>query len=204
MSFCPPPMRRPLLLLPLLLWALLWPPTGCKSAEPVNQVGVEDVAPLSELNVVELTQDLDFTETLSASVLPFLSSQAKVRVECNVTYKYFYDFQNDGYAMRVDQTPAGRVLTFGAPPLKMQRPLVNTSRISYPERSLLINEEDKAVQILETLGDKLAGYGEERLEAPQVQIEAKASLESFLLGLMQQAGVAVEAVEITPYRGGAS
>ncbi|MEO1632837.1 MAG: hypothetical protein AAFU38_18865, partial [Bacteroidota bacterium] len=86
------------LVLPLLL-------VGCKKQERlVRTLGVEDVAPLTELNLAEVILDVTFTETVSERAFVFLKSDAEIRVDANVTYKYFLDFRNDGYSMALIPT----------------------------------------------------------------------------------------------------
>jgi hypothetical protein len=192
-------MRR----VPLLLLLLVVLLTGCKRQEQlVRTLGVADVAPLTELNLAELTQDVSFTQTVSARAFVFLKSDAEIRVDANVTYKYYLDFQEDGYEM--DLVPAdstgegGQVLLFDAPPVRVQKPIVNASDVTYPRRGLLVNEEAEAVEILEYLTDRLTAFGQEKLDTdPAIQRECEVSLKGFLLGLMQQTGIEVEDVVVT-------
>ncbi|MEM6782712.1 MAG: hypothetical protein AAF624_03145 [Bacteroidota bacterium] len=184
------------LVIPLLL-------VGCKKQERlVRTLGVEDVAPLTELNLAELILDVTFTETVSERAFVFLRSDAEIRVDANVTYKYFLDFRNDGYSMALipaDSLGEGaQILRFDAPPIRVQKPIVNTSEVTYPRRGLLVNEEAEAVEILEYLTERLVDFGEDKLETdPAVQQECEASLRGYLEGLMQQTGIEVADVVVT-------
>ncbi|MEL6445514.1 MAG: hypothetical protein AAFQ86_14905 [Bacteroidota bacterium] len=188
------------LVLPLLL-------VGCKKQERlVRTLGVEDVAPLTELNLAEVILDVTFTETVSERAFVFLKSDAEIRVDANVTYKYFLDFRNDGYSMALiptdslndGQRKSAQVLRFDAPPIRVQKPIVNSSEVTYPRRGLLVNEEAEAVEILEYLTERLEDFGEDKLETdPAVQQECKASLKGYLQGIMQQTGIEIADVIVT-------
>ncbi|MEM9999191.1 MAG: hypothetical protein AAF809_15915, partial [Bacteroidota bacterium] len=176
---------------------------GCKKQERlVRTLGVEDVAPLIELNLAELNLDVTFTETVSERAFVFLKSDAEIRVDASVTYKYYLDFRNDGYSMALipaDSLGDGaRVLRFDAPPIRVQQPIVNRSDVTYPRRGLLVNEEAEAVEILEYLSDRLVDFGQEKLDTdPAVQNECEASLKGYLQGIMQQTGIEVADVIVT-------
>ncbi|MEL6770187.1 MAG: hypothetical protein AAFP18_03905 [Bacteroidota bacterium] len=188
------------LVLPLLL-------VGCKKQERlVRTLGVEDVAPLTELNLAEVILDVTFAETVSERAFVFLKSDAEIRVDANVTYKYFLDFRNDGYSMALiptdslndGQRESAQVLRFDAPPIRVQKPIVNSSEVTYPRRGLLVNEEAEAVEILEYLTERLEDFGEDKLETdPAVQQECEASLKGYLQGIMQQTGIEIADVVVT-------
>ena len=188
----------------LLLLSVLLTAAGCRgSQESARAVGVEAVTPLAELHLVDVTQDVAFTETLSERALLFIKSEAQVRVEANVTYKYFLDLKDDGYEMVVDERPVDgqkkpeRVLVFRRPALRMQTPIVNRSRVTYPQRGVLVNEEAEAVAILQTLTPRLVAVGETKLADPGLHAEAEAALAAYLAGLARQTGLAFDRVEIT-------
>lgn len=181
--------------------------TACKRQEKiVRTIGVEDVAPLTELNLAELNLDVTFTETINERAFVFLKSAAEIRVDANVTYKYYLDFGNDGYRMAlipVDSSATqpedgARVLRFDAPPVRVQKPIVNRSEVTYPRRGLLVNEEAEAVEILEYLTDRLVDFGQEKLDTdPAVQRECEASLKGYLQGIMAQTGIEIADVIVT-------
>ncbi|MEM8598611.1 MAG: hypothetical protein AAGF99_01715 [Bacteroidota bacterium] len=194
----------------LVVFALAFPLlfVGCKKQERlVRTLGVEDVAPLTELNLAEVVLDVTFTETVSERAFVFLKSDAEIRVDANVTYKYYLDFRNDGYSMAlipVSETGAdslgegARILRFDAPPIRVQKPIVNSSEVTYPRRGLLVNEEAEAVEILEYLTERLEDFGEDKLETdPAVQQECEAALKGYLQGIMQQTGIEVADVIVT-------
>ena len=163
---------------------------------------MEAVTPLAELHLVDVTQDVAFTETLSERALLFIKSEAQVRVEANVTYKYFLDLKRDGYEMAVDERPVEgqkqpeRVLVFRRPALKMQTPIVNRSRVTYPQRGVLVNEEAEAVAILQTLTPRLMDVGQAKLADPGLHADADAALAAYLDGLARQTGLAFDRIEI--------
>jgi hypothetical protein len=190
---------------PVLLVFCLLAAVGCRgSQESARAIGVEAVTPLAELHLVDVTQDVAFTETLSERALLFIRSEAQVRVEANVTYKYYLDLKGDGYEMSVDERPVEgekrpeRVLVFRRPELKMQTPIVNDSRVTYPQRGVLVNEEAEAVAILETLTPRLVEVGATKLRDPGLHAEADAALAAYLEGLARQTGLPFDRVEILP------
>ena len=196
--------RRYFLVMRALVFLLvLVAAAGCRgSQESARAVGVEAVTPLAELHLVDVTQDVAFTETLSERALLFIKSEAQVRVEANVTYKYYLDLKQDGYEMGMEERPVEgqkrpeRVLVFRRPELRMQTPIVNDSRVTYPQRGVLVNEEAEAVAILETLTPRLVEVGRTKLRDPGLHAEAEAALATYLDGLARQTGLAFDRVEV--------
>ncbi|MBN1479520.1 hypothetical protein EH223_16500 [candidate division KSB1 bacterium] len=149
----------------------------------------------TQLILASQTTNINFIEEVSKSVLGILKSDAKVKVTSNVTYDFYVDFMNDGYDATLDKKE--KILYFSAPPIRVKKPVINASSVSFPETGILVNEPQEAVRILETLTDNFIDEGLALLQEPKVMAMCTEKLQDYMLGLCTEFGYTVERVDVT-------
>lgn len=149
---------------------------------------------LTQLVLATETKNLTFTDTTVQKILGFKVGSAQIRVTANVTFDFYLDFDKDEYAMSYDE--ATQVLTFRAPPLRVKKPVINGAQVSYPEKSILINEEQKAIGKLETLTGEFIDEGEELVRQGYVIDKCNEMLKSYLSDLCKKLGYQVKDIKI--------
>ncbi|MBD3346437.1 MAG: hypothetical protein GF401_15395 [Chitinivibrionales bacterium] len=178
-------------LIPLLLSGLLF---SC--AKQTTRVSYpEKFEGLTQLVLASETKTMVFTDTTVQKVLGIKISSAQVKVTSSVTFDFYLDFDKDDYTMKY--SASGDTLKFTAPPLRVKKPVINSTTVSYPEKSFLINEQDKAVRKLEKLTDEFMDEGEELLKKGYVKEKCREMLRKYLLDLGKKSGYPVKTVIIT-------
>ena len=151
---------------------------------------------LTQLVLASQTKNITFVEDVSKSILAIFKSEAKVQVTSNVTYDFYIDFEKDGYTMNFSEN--GEELNFSAPQIRVKKPVINNSSVSYPATGLLVNEDREAVMILESLTERFIQEGEEMLNEPKVMNMCEEKLKTYLMGVCNKFGYAkVKTVNIT-------
>ncbi len=148
----------------------------------------------TQLVLASQTANVDFIEKVSKNVLGILKSNAKVKVTSNVTYDFYIVFLADSYDATWDKKE--KTLYFTAPPIRVKKPVINTSTVSFPETGIFVNEPMEAVRILETLTDNFIEQGLALLEEPKVLAMCKEKLQDYLLGLCQEFDYEVDKVVV--------
>lgn len=149
----------------------------------------------TQLVLASQTMNVDFVEDISKRLLGIFPSNAKVKVTSNVTYDFYVDLKNDGYSAVLDKDL--KLLKFTAPPIRVKKPVINASSVSYPETGLLVNEDREAIAILESLTDRFVAEGQNLLQEDRVIATCTEQLQNFLLNLCSEMGHKVDKVEIT-------
>lgn len=149
----------------------------------------------TQLVLASQTMNVDFTEDVSKRLLGLFPSNAKVKVTSNVTFDFYLDFDKDGYEAMLDKK--AHALRFAAPPIRVKKPVINASTVSYPETGLLVNEPQEAVRILESLTDRFVEEGMQLLQDEKVIAMCNEKLENFLRALATDLGHKIETVEIS-------
>jgi hypothetical protein len=149
----------------------------------------------TQLILASQTMNVEFTEDISKRLLGLFPSNAKVKVVSNVTFDFYLDFQKEGYEAVLDKQ--AKSLQFEAPPIRVKKPVINASTVSYPETGLLVNEPQEAVQILESLTDRFIDEGILLLSDEKVMAKCTEKLQDYLLGLVTNLGHDVKQIEIT-------
>lgn len=139
---------------------------------------------LTQLILASETKILSFTDTTVQKVLGFKLGSAQVKVTSSVTFDFYLDFQQDDYTMSFNQT--GDTLVFKAPSLRVKKPVINSSQVSFPEKSFLINEQEAAIQKLEKLTDEFVDEGADLLTKDYVINKCREMLEKHLLSLCKK------------------
>lgn len=176
----------------LLLSAILM---SCSQNRILHLNFTEKFEGQTQLVLASQTMNVDFTEDVSKRLLGLFPSNAKVKVVSNVTYDFYLDFEKDGYEAVLDKQ--SKSLQFEAPPIRVKKPVINASTVSYPETGLLVNEPQEAVKILESLTDRFIDEGLLLLEDEKVKTKCTEKLSSYLTGLVTDLGHSVEKTEIT-------
>ncbi len=149
---------------------------------------------LTQMVLASETKNLSFTDTTVQKVLGFKLGSAQVRVTANVTFDFYLDFDKDGYSM--DYNEETQVLRFEAPALRVKKPIINGAQVSYPEKSILINEEQKAVGKLETLTEEFTDDGEQLLGQKYVVDKCSEMLRNYIEGLCRKLGYSVKSIDV--------
>lgn len=150
---------------------------------------------LTQLVLASQTQNISFTETLKKRAFVVFASKALVQVESNVTFDFYMDFEKDGYQIKLNDDKT--VLHVTAPPIRVKKPVINKSVVSYPQRGILVNEEKEAVAILEDLTERFIREGEKLLEEDRVKTKCNEKLTEYLLGMSKEMGYnKVEKIDI--------
>ena len=176
--------------LPLVLLLL-----SCSQNKIIHLNFTEKFEGLTQLVLASQTTNVDFTEDVSKRLLGVFASHAKVKVISNVTFDFYLDFQDDGYDAKLDKKQ--KTLYFSAPPIRVKKPVINASTVSYPETGLLVNEPAEAVKILESLTDRFIEEGRALLTEEKVQAMCTQKLQEYLLGLCSELGYKVNKVKVT-------
>lgn len=149
---------------------------------------------LTQLVLASQTRNVTFTETVKKRVLGIFVSKAQVKVHSNVTFDFYLDFEKDGYKIELDEDE--KSMTFLAPPIRVKKPIINSSTVSYPETGILVNEDKEAVKILENLTDRFIAEGTALLNEQRVMDMCTEKLSEFLEGLCTEFGYKVETINI--------
>ena len=168
---------------------------ACSPTRIVKLSFTEKFEGQTQLVLASQTANIDFTEDVSKSLLGILKSNAKVKVTSNVTYDFYVDFIEDDYDATLDKKE--RVLFFKAPPIRVKKPVINASTVSFPETGILVNEPQEAVRILETLTDNFIDEGLTLLNDPKVMAMCTEKLQDYMMGLCTEFGHKVERVDVT-------
>ena len=168
---------------------------SCSPQKIVKVTFTEKFEGQTQLVLATQTANVDFTQDVSKSLLGILKSNAKVKVTSNVAYDFYIDFQADSYDATLDKKD--KILNFEAPPIRVKKPVINASTVSFPETGILVNEPQEAVRILETLTDNFIGEGLALLKDPKVMAMCTEKLQNYLLGLCREFGYDVESVVVT-------
>lgn len=150
---------------------------------------------MTQLILASQTATVSFTEDVSKSLLAIFKSHAQVKVVSSVTYDFYVDFQVDGYNARIDKK--AKTLYFEAPPIRVKKPIINNSTVSYPETGILVDEDKEAVKILETLTDRFISEGLVLLKQEKVHKMCEEKLIQYLMGLSKELKHNIEMVEVT-------
>lgn len=150
---------------------------------------------LTQLVLASETKTLVFTDTTVQKVLGFKISSAQVKVTSSVTFDFYLDFDKDGYTMKF--SPSGDTLEFKAPPLRVKKPVINGTNVSYPQKGFLINEQGEAVKKLERLTDEFTDEGEELLREDYVREKCREMLQNYLKDMTGKMGYPVKTVIIS-------
>ncbi len=178
----------------------IWPLALCCcflfcSKSVVKMDAPEKFEGLTQLVLASQTQNISFTETLKKRAFVVFASKAVVQVESNVTFDFYMDFEKDGYKIKLSDDK--KVLHITAPPIRVKKPVINQSTVSYPQRGILVNEEKEAVAILEDLTERFIEEGEKLLEEERVRAKCNEKLSEYLLGLGKEMGYnKVETIDI--------
>jgi hypothetical protein len=183
-------MKKALLLLAAVALFL-----SCAPTKIVKISFTEKFEGQTQLVLASQTANIDFVEDVSKSLLGFLKSDAKVKVTSNVTYDFYVDFLADEYSATLDKKE--KVLYFEAPPIRVKKPVINASTVSYPETGILVNEQQEAIRILETLTDNFIDEGLALLDDPKVMAMCTEKLQDYMMGLTKEFGYKVDRVEVT-------
>lgn len=150
---------------------------------------------LTQLVLASQTTTVSFVEDVSKSLLAIFRSHAQVKVVSSVTYDFYLDFEKDGYDTQLDRK--NQILHFEAPPIRVKKPVVHESTVSFPETGIFVNENKEAVKILEQLTERFITEGEVFLEEERVKNKCHEKLEEYLAGLCNEFGYDVESIEVT-------
>jgi hypothetical protein len=168
----------------------------CSSSKKVTTISYpEKFEGLTQLVLASETKTLSFTDTTVQKILMFKVGSAQVRVTASVTFDFYLDFDKDGYKMHFNG--AGDTLAFEAPLLRVKKPVINNSQVTYPEKHILINEQDKAIQKLESLTEEFIDDGEELLREEYVIEKCREMLKNYLMDLCKKMGYPVKVIIIT-------
>lgn len=179
----------------LLLFSIVTLFIKCSPTKIVKISFTEKFEGQTQLVLASQTANIDFVEDISKSLLVFLKSDAKVKVTSNVTYDFYVDFLADEYSATLDKKD--KVLYFEAPPIRVKKPVINASTVSYPETGILVNEQQEAIRILETLTDNFLDEGLALLKEPKVMAMCTEKLQDYMMGLTKEFGYKVDRVEVT-------
>ncbi len=102
---------------------------------------------------------------------------------------------NDDYDATLNKKE--KTLYFEAPPIRVKKPVINASTVSFPETGILVNEPQEAVRILETLTDNFIDEGKALLKDPKVLGTCTEKLQDYLMSLCREFDYDVEKVEVT-------
>lgn len=164
------------------------------SKHAVRVVYPEKFEGLTQLVLASQTTTVTFTEDVSKRFLAVFRSHAQVRVQSSVTYDFYLDFEQDSYEAQLDKNK--KLLRFNAPPIRVKKPVINQSTVSFPETGILVNENEEAVKILETLTDRFIQEGKHLLKQKRVMDKCEEKLQEYLLGLCRDLNYDVEGVEV--------
>jgi len=167
----------------------------CSPQKIVKITFTEKFEGQTQLVLASQTANVDFTQDVSKSLLGILKSNAKVKVTSNVTFDFYIDFLADSYNATLDKKE--KILHFEAPPIRVKKPVINASTVSFPETGILVNEPQEAVRILETLTDNFIGEGLALLQDPKVMAMCTEKLQDYMLGLSKEFGYDVDSVVVT-------
>ncbi len=179
----------------ILLISLMFILFQCSPTTIVKISFTEKFEGQTQLVLASQTANIDFIEDVSKSLLVFLKSDARVKVTSNVTYDFYVDFLTDEYNATLDKKE--NVLYFEAPPIRVKKPVINASTVSYPETGILVNEQQEAIRILETLTDNFIGEGLALLDEPKVMAMCTEKLQDYMMGLTKEFGYKVDRVDVT-------
>ena len=88
-------------------------------------------------------------------------------------------------------------LFFNAPPIRVKKPIINSTNVDYPEKSFLVNEQEAAVKKLEKLTDEFVEEGEILLTKDYVRDKCKEMLALYMIDLCKKMNYNVKDVIIT-------
>ncbi|MDZ7723184.1 MAG: hypothetical protein U5R06_10365 [candidate division KSB1 bacterium] len=168
---------------------------SCAHQRSVHMNFTEKFEGLTQLVLASQTINVDFTDRISKRILGIFPSNAQVKVTSNVSFDFYIDFDKEGYKAEYDQK--SKTLYFSAPPIRVKKPVINASSVSFPETGLLVNEEREALAILENLTDRFIQEGETLLTREYVREKCHEKCSEFLKGLSSDLGYKVESVELT-------
>jgi hypothetical protein len=180
----------------ILNWAVVIAVFACGCAKQVTKVTYpEKFEGLTQLVLASESKVMSFTDTTVSKILGFKLASSQATVTSSVTYDFYLDFDKDGYTMAFNST--GDTLNFNAPPLKVKKPIINDTKVTYPEKNFLINAEAQAVKKLETLTEEFTPEGQRLLNEPYVRSKCEEMLRTYLLDLTKKMSYQVKKINIT-------
>lgn len=179
----------------LIITAGVFLTLSCSSKKVTKISYPEKFEGLTQLVLATETRTLSFTDTSVQKILMFKVGSAQIKVTASVTFDFYLDFDKDGYSMKFNET--GDTLHFNAPLLRVKKPVIDASQVTYPEKHILVNEQEKAVQKLETLTDEFIDDGEALLHEEYVIEKCKEMLTKYLMDLCKKMGYPVKVIIIT-------
>lgn len=168
---------------------------SCAHQRSVQLNFTEKFEGLTQLVLASQTMNVDFTERITKRILGIFPSNAQVKVTSNVTYDFYVDFDKEGYKAEYDKK--SKILYFSAPPIRVKKPIIHASSVSFPETGLLVNEEREAMAILEHLTDRFIQEGRSLMTQNHVREKCHEKCTAFLQGLCSDLGYEVKSVELT-------
>lgn len=150
---------------------------------------------LTQLVLASETKNIGFTDTTVMKIVGIKIASSRIKVYSNVTFDFYVDFEQDGYELRFSED--GRSLHVLAPPLRVKKPVINNTNVTYPEKGMLINEEAKAVEKLQRLTDEFIDDGEKLLTEEYVREKCAEMLRNHIADLLKKMGVPTPKIEVT-------
>ncbi len=149
---------------------------------------------LTQLILASETKTVVLSDTTVKKVLFFKIAEAQVQVTASVTFDFYMDFDKDEYSMSYNDVKD--TLYFKAPPLKVKKAVINNTKVDYPEKSILINEDHEAVKKLQTLTEEFQEDGKELLKKDYVINKCTEMLAKHLKGMTKEMGLNIKEVII--------
>jgi hypothetical protein len=178
----------------ILLAACIVLVMGCGGKKVIQVNYPEKLEGLTQLVLASETRNIVSTDTTILQVLNMKISSSQVKITSNVTYDFYLDFEQDGYKLKFSS--AGDTVTCDAPPIRVKKPVINSTSVSYPEKGIFIDEKAKAVEKLEKLTDRYVGEGEEMLKQQYIIDKCREMLSVYLLDLCKKMNYPVKTVII--------
>ncbi len=150
---------------------------------------------LTQLVLASETKNIGFTDTTVMKIVGIKIASSQIKVYSNVTFDFYVDFEQDGYTLRFSED--GQTVYVDAPPLRVKKPVINSTNVSYPEKGMLINEEAKAVEKLQKLTDEFIDDGEALLKENYVREKSTEMLHNHIADLLKKMGFSVKTIKIT-------
>lgn len=164
--------------------------TSC-SAPIIKKVYPMKFEGLTQLVLASETHNITLEEPVKKRIFIFFTSEALIRVDSNVSYDYYIDFERDGYQVSINSG----IMDFLAPPIRVKNPVINSSDVSYPETGVFVTEEKEAVRILESLGTRFIEKGEEMIDERVIK-ECELKLKAFLKDFCGKTGVQIKEIRV--------
>jgi hypothetical protein len=147
---------------------------------------------LTQLVLASETKTVVISDTTVRKLLFVKLGSATVKLTASITFDFYMDFKKDAY--KISYSVQKDTLYFSPPKIRVKKPVINSTTVEYPEKSIFINEDHEALVKLQTITDDFIDEGIELSQKKYVKDKCFEMLSKYLKDFSKKSGYPVKRV----------